>query len=160
MPAEIEHSVLGTLTWNEDLGSWESEIDLRADCPIDFRLVTLMDADPTNEFEGAVQGCIDAIECRTRVLSEIRQGGGASTRATLVVIQQQFCDRMQSRSRQERCFSGKSHFFLLSGRITSITRGRDHAVFQDAPRLSCSARSRMSQASEGISPASLKRSCK
>jgi hypothetical protein len=79
MQSVIEHAVLGTLTWNGDLDTWESKIALRPGCPIDIRLTTLMGSSPTENLDVLLRGGVDMIRwarrtefaCRQRIADDL-----------------------------------------------------------------------------------------
>ena len=79
MAADINHPVLGTLTWAADLYTWEGKVELRPGYPIDLRITTRMDLDPTHNIDELLRSGVEMLEwfrrsesvCRERIADEL-----------------------------------------------------------------------------------------
>jgi hypothetical protein len=81
MSENINHPVLGTVTWNMELGCWESEVELRSGCLISLCLTVLMEAEPTKKTDELLRAGVEMLEwarrcepkCRQRIVDELLQ---------------------------------------------------------------------------------------
>jgi hypothetical protein len=79
MPGEIDHPVLGKLTWNVDLSTWETKLELRPGCPIELGITTRRDLPPTDNLDSLLNGGVAMLEwarrterdCRERIADEL-----------------------------------------------------------------------------------------
>jgi hypothetical protein len=79
MAADINHPVLGKLTWAADLSSWETKVELRPGCLIDLRIRTRMDVEPTHNIDELLRSGVAMLEwakhsesaCRERIADEL-----------------------------------------------------------------------------------------
>jgi hypothetical protein len=79
MAAEINHPILGKLTWAADQSSWETKVELRPGCPIDLRITTRMDVEPTHNIDELLKSGAEMLEwakrsesaCRERIADEL-----------------------------------------------------------------------------------------
>lgn len=79
MAADINHPVLGRLTWADDLSCWEGKVELRAGCSIDLRITMRMDVEPTHNIDELLESAAEMLEwarrsesaCRERIAGEL-----------------------------------------------------------------------------------------
>ena len=79
MAADINHPVLGRLAWAAVLSSWEANVELRPGCPIDLRITTRMDVEPTHNIDELLRSGVEMLEwarrsesaCRERIADEL-----------------------------------------------------------------------------------------
>jgi len=79
MAADINHPVLGKLTWAADLSSWKGKVELRPGCPIDLTITVRMDFEPTHNIDELLRSGVEMLEwgrrsesaCRERIADEL-----------------------------------------------------------------------------------------
>lgn len=109
MPGPFKHPLLGTLSWNADLHSWESAVDLHIGCPIDISLSRRSDVEPTKDFDELIQQGSAMLEWARCSESQIRQeiadellelynDTWAPEDARHQMTRTEFCDRITSNS--------------------------------------------------------------
>src|SRR3954454_12015358 len=79
MASDINHPVLGKLTWGADLSCWEGKVELRPGYPMDLSITTRMDLEPTHNIDELLRSAIEMLEwarrseslCRERIADEL-----------------------------------------------------------------------------------------
>lgn len=90
MPGSINDPNLGTLTWNADLDTWESIVELRPGCRIKLALTTVMDVSrvkSTDKLQKRGAAMLDwarrmESDCRERIADELLDVYNESWRPT------------------------------------------------------------------------------
>jgi hypothetical protein len=126
MPGDIDHPVLGRLSWNGDLSTWETKLELRPGCPIDLRITTRMDLAPTDNLDALLNGGVAMLEwarctepeCRDRIadeLLELYNDAWAPEGATTPMSRAEFINRIAPSS-LVRDIDGSGFFYQRSGK--------------------------------------------
>lgn len=121
MPADIEHPVLGTLSWKDELDSWESEIEFDAHRRIGFLLTLQEGAGPTNDLPALLRLGVELVDwarrtefqCRQRIADELLDlynDNWAPEDATVPMTRAEFVDRIAPRS-LGLLWDGKGDFY-------------------------------------------------
>lgn len=79
MPADVDHPILGKLSWNADLSTWETKVELSPTCRINLRISTEMDMSPTDNLDSLLEGGVEMLAwarrtesgCRERIADEL-----------------------------------------------------------------------------------------
>ena len=73
MAVDINHPVLGKLTWAADRSCWEGKVELRPGCPIDLGITTRLDREPTHKIDELLRSAVEMLEWARRSESTCRE---------------------------------------------------------------------------------------
>jgi hypothetical protein len=143
MLEDINHPILGKLSWNADLSTWEAKLELRPGCPIDLRITTQMDLAPTDNLAELLNDSVAILEwarrtdcdCRARIadeLLELYNDTWAPENATTPLSRAEFTNRLVPSS-LVRDIDGSGFFYwaddnMFAGHWIEVRFDQDHVI--------------------------------
>jgi hypothetical protein len=125
MPVDIDHPILGKLSWNTDLSTWETKTELRPTCPINLRISTQTDMAATDNLDSLLESGVGMLawaretehDCRERIadeLLELYNDSWAPEDSTSPMNRAEFMKRLVPSS-LVRDIDGSGFFYWLDG---------------------------------------------